>query len=108
MRRAVAAIAGDWHEKASQDPDWLEWVGHRSAQSFVVLTLCRMLYSLDTREVASKPAAARWAKKALDPHWVALIERALTGQHDQAEALERDVEDTLAFIRYTFEKSQTG
>lgn len=106
MRRAVAAIATGWQNQAGQDPEWMEWVRLRDAQSFVVLTLCRMLYSLETGDVTSKPAAARWAKKTLDPHWTALIDRALIGQHQPGEAAAGDVEDTLALIKYTVEKSQ--
>jgi hypothetical protein len=115
MRQAVAAIAGCWQEQASRDPGWLEWLRHKEAQTFVVLTLCRMLYSLDTGDVVSKPAAARWAKKVLDPHWAAIIDRAIidravidrsiTAQHDQGEELHWDVEDTLAFIQYTVGRS---
>ncbi len=112
MRRAVAVIAGGWQEQASQDPDWMKWVRQRDAQSFVVLTLCRMLYSLDTGDVTSKPQSARWVKGTLvhqnifGPRLAGLVDRALVGQHLQEKALVRDVEDTLAFIRYTFEKSQ--
>jgi hypothetical protein len=108
MRRAVAAIAGGWQEQAGQDPEWLDWVRQRDAQSFVVLTLCRMLYSLETGDVASKPAAARWAKLLLGERWSCLIDRALTGQHVQEKALDRDVEDTLVLIGYAVEKSQLG
>ena len=106
MRRAAAAIAEDWQKRAGQEADWLKWVRRREAQSFVVLTLCRMLYSLESGDVASKPAAARWAKKALDPLWAPLIDGALAGQHAPGEASEREVEDTLAFIGCTVEKCQ--
>jgi hypothetical protein len=102
MRQAVVAIAGGWKEQASHDPEWLEWVRHKDAQSFVVLTLCRMLYSLATGDVASKPAAARWAKISLGPEWVELINRALAGQHDFGEAADCDVQNTLAFLHFTY------
>lgn len=113
MGRAVAAIAGGWQEQAAHDPEWLEWVRRREAQSFVVLTLCRMLYSLATGEVASKPAAARWARQALEARWAPIIDRAmmdrvLFGQHDEEEATEGETEETLEFIRYTVEKSWAG
>jgi hypothetical protein len=106
MRRAVDAITGRWLEQAGHDPEWLEWVRRLEAQSFVVLTLCRMLYSIETGDVASKPAAARWARQSLEPHWLGLIDRALANQHTQGEVASQEVEDTLAFIHYTFEKIQ--
>jgi hypothetical protein len=47
MRRAAAAIARSWLEQAHQDPAWLVWLRPRKHQAFVVLTLCRLLYTLD-------------------------------------------------------------
>jgi len=79
-----------------------------SGHVFVVLTLYRMLDSLKTGTVASKSAAARWAKDALNPRWTAIIDRTSAGQHEPGEAPDRDVEDTLAFICYGVERSQPG
>jgi hypothetical protein len=106
MRRAVDTITGRWLEQAHNDPEWLKWVHLKEAQSFAVLTLCRMLYSLETGDVTSKPAAARWARQFLEPHWAGLIDRALTNQHAQGEATAQDVDDTLALILYTVNQSQ--
>jgi hypothetical protein len=58
----MVAILGDWQEKARQDPDWIAWVRKRGCQAFVVLTICRLLYSLETGSVTSKPAASLGAK----------------------------------------------
>ena len=54
----------------------------RGYQSYVVLTLCRMLYTLYTGSVATKPVAARWALATLDARWAPLIERAWEGRHN--------------------------
>ena len=105
MRRAAEAIAGMWLEQARHDPEWLDWVRRRDAQAFVVLTLCRLLYSLGTGGVPSKPAAARWAQEALGPRWAALIERSLPGQHDEGEAPAGDVAATIRLIEYTVERA---
>jgi hypothetical protein len=107
MRRAAVAIAGGWLEEAQHDPEWLAWLGERSAQAFVVLTLCRLLYSLDSGRVASKPAAARWAQKLVPPHWAALIERTLAGPRDHGETAQRDIHETIALLKYTVEQSHS-
>ena len=106
MRRAVAAIPGLWLEQARHDPSWLAWLHQRGNQAFVVLTLCRLLYTLDSGTVASKLAAACWAQKALGKRWAALIERSFAGQHDSRETPDSDVNDTVALIQYTVERSQ--
>jgi hypothetical protein len=108
LRRAVPAIPTMWLEQVRNDPSWLDWVRQRENQAFVVLTLCRLLHVLDKATVVSKPAAARWAQKALDIRWTDLIERSLAGQHEQAETPESDVQDTLALLQYTVQGSQEG
>lgn len=104
MRRSAAPIAELWLEQAQHDPDWLAWVYERGHQAFVVLTLCRLLYTLHTGSVASKPAAARWAVQALGPPWAALIERSLAEQNGSGQTAESDVADTIALVRHTVEQ----
>ena len=60
-------------------PDLLGWISFDTAwtQRYAVTTLCRMLYTFDSGEVASKQAALRWAKQALPPEWHPLIGQAL-------------------------------
>jgi hypothetical protein len=90
-------------------PGWKEWLldsPHRLAprgyQSYTVLSMCRVLYTLQHGAVASKPVAARWAQGALGPQWAPLIERALAGRHmPDTPALPEDIEQTLALVRYT-------
>jgi hypothetical protein len=104
MRRAAAPIAETWLAQARNDPSWLEWLRLRGAQAFVVLTLCRLLYTLDTGAVASKPGAARWASETLGPRWADLIAGALAGQHAGGEATDSEMAETIALVQYTVER----
>ena len=106
MPLAVAAISGLWLEQARHDHTWLDWLRPRGNQVFVILTLCRMLYSLHTGTVASKSAVAQWAQKELEPPWGALIARSLAKQDEIGEIPPGDVDDTVAFIQYTLEQSR--
>lgn len=89
-------------------PGWKEWLldhpqrlAPRGYQSYVVLTMCRVLYTLQHGRVASKPAAAHWARGTLGPQWEPLIERALEGRHIPGTAiLPEDIGLTLALVRY--------
>ena len=104
LRRAVRAIIPGWGAPMLADPPALQSRGY---QAFIVLSLCRMLYTLRYGAVVSKPAAARWAQEALDRRWIPLIERALIGRrHSQLKASSDDVSGTLDFIRYTLEHNQ--
>jgi predicted nucleotidyltransferase len=104
MRCAGAAVARMWLQEARVDPSWLTWLRRRYNQAFVVLTLCRLLYTLDSGAVASKPGAARWAREAVDRRWAGLIEYALAGQHDSAETSDREVDETVALIQHTVDR----
>jgi predicted nucleotidyltransferase len=101
LRRSAAAVAEMWLDDREHDPTWLDWLREGHSQSFVVLTLCRLLYTLDTGLVASKPAAARWVQETQERRWVGLIERALKTRHTSEPPSESDIDETLAMIEYT-------
>lgn len=127
LRRAMLEPLHDWANPMLEDPAPLQFRGY---QSYVVLTLCRILYTLGTGRVATKPVAARWALANLDARWAPLIERAWEGRHnpevEQAatgaawtpllgdatagppdpETLPDDREETQNFIRYALARSQ--
>jgi hypothetical protein len=83
-----------------QDPARLHSPGY---QPYAVLTMCRMLYTLQHGAVVSKSVAARWAQEALGERWAALVEWASACRHDPRS---ENLNATLDFIRYTLERSQ--
>jgi Domain of unknown function (DUF4111)/Nucleotidyltransferase domain len=101
MRRAVLPIPVIWLGLAYHDPAWLEWLRERGNEAFVVLTLCRLLYTLGTGGVASKPEAARWAQQTLGGRWDGLLARSLSGQHETAPIPDSDLTETVVLIAYT-------
>lgn len=75
------------------------------AQAFIVLSYCRMLHTLGTGRIHSKPAGVNWAQETLDPKWHGLIQRAWANRPNPSEKLNlrADADDhkqTLAFIHY--------
>lgn len=80
---------------------------YRGYQSYTVLSLCRVLYTLQYGTVVSKPVAVRWAQETLGERWVPLIERTWEGRHHPGlEASADDVKGTLEFIQYSLERSR--
>ncbi len=78
------------------------------AQPFAVLMYCRMLHTLASGDVHSKPAGAAWAKKALDPKWMDLIAVAEADRDNQYQryydAANPDrVRRTQQFIAYALD-----
>ena len=85
-------------------------IDNRWAQAFAVLSYCRMLHSLATGEVGSKPDGAGWAVEALDRKWRPLIEDALSARVNQYAKVYQPadsdkVQGTLAFIRYALRQA---
>jgi hypothetical protein len=99
LRQAVRDLLW-WWELQLSDTSRVEESGY---QAYAILSMCRILYTLEYGTVISKPAAARWAQGTLDERWRGLIERALTWQ--PGETMDR-LGETLEFIRYTLACSQ--
>lgn len=100
LRRAVLGILREWWLPMLRDPAWLHSSEH---QAYAILTMCRILYTLQYGTVVSKPVAARWAQETLGKQWEALIKQALVWQH---HAKFDNVDETLDFIRYMLERSR--
>lgn len=104
LRRASATTVEEWRARAHSDPEWVACLRAQSHQRFVALTLCRLLYTLDTGSVASKPAAARWAAQRGAFRWSELIGRATSDPRANAAVPEDAVNNTLALLEYTYEQ----
>jgi hypothetical protein len=102
LRREVRATMREWLNDITAGRYRVE---SRWAQPFVVLTYCRMLHTLRTGRVESKPAGARWAIGALDARWAGLIQRTWDDRPDPPRKLllpadPADIAATLEFVRY--------
>jgi predicted nucleotidyltransferase len=98
LRQAMQPILFDWYAHFLDKP---KPFGSRGYQSYTVLSLCRILYTLQMGDVVSKAAAADWAQKSLDERWSPLIERAWIGrQNSHLEPEAKDIKETLEFIRF--------
>ena len=92
--------------------DWIDVGAVAWGQRYAVTTLCRMLYTVATDEIASKRAALVWARDALDPRWVPLVDAALAGRalgwdpEDRPSAA--SVAETRAFAEHAAESVESG
>jgi hypothetical protein len=117
-RSFVAEVPGDLLRSTMRSyiqtfvPDLLAWTSFDLAwtQRYAVTTLCRMLYTFETGEVTSKPAALAWARDALDPEWRELIQQALADRplpwNDPPRPA--SVDATLAFADYARARSSSS
>ena len=105
LRREVRAVMRDW---GAEILDGRYTIQNRWAQPFVVLSTCRMLQTLETGTIESKPEGMRWGLSHLDPRWHGLIERAWADRPDPSTKVRQsadglEVELTLEFVRAAIE-----
>lgn len=82
-------------------------IGSRGYQSYIVLTLCRMLCTIEAGEIRSKPAAVEWAIAALGDEWRETIHHAWTGRSRGGEPADpAAVAQTRRFITFALERSR--
>jgi predicted nucleotidyltransferase len=106
LRRAMLPLLHGWVSQMLHDPDEIIRRGYPS--SYIVLTLCRILYTLQLGDVVSKPKAARWVQATVSESWKTFIDRVWVElQYNQPLTPDTEAMDqTLDFIRYTLERSQ--
>jgi hypothetical protein len=103
LRRAMLDAMW-WPAEVLEDPARISTRGY---QSYMALTMCRMLYTLEHGAVVSKREAANWASETLGERWSPLIERAWEGRQSPRErATREDLSATLELIRHTLERAR--
>lgn len=108
LRQEVLATMRNWAQQVLANPDQMD---NRWYQPFAVLSYCRMLHTLHTGRVGSKPAGAQWAISALDSRWADLIKRAWEERPNPSLKVRQKAEPidftrTLDFIKYALAVSQ--
>lgn len=104
LKQAMLPALNGW---AAHILDHPKEIRHRGYQSYTVLTLCRILYTLQFGDVASKPKSASWVKETTGEKWQTLIDHAWEGRHyPQMPADRENIRQTLDFIKYTLEYDQ--
>lgn len=98
----VRQVLLDWAEEIHSDK---YAISNRWAQPFAVVSCCRMLHTLATGRIWSKPAGVAWAKQNLDEKWIGLIDRALADRPNPTlkftlPADPHEVSATLDFLDY--------
>jgi predicted nucleotidyltransferase len=108
LLKEVVATMRNWGQQLLTQPDCMN---NRWYQPFAVLSYCRMMHTLQTGTVGSKPAAVQWAKEALDARWAGLIQRAWDERPNQYRKILQpadpdDFRSTQEFIKYAIIASE--
>jgi hypothetical protein len=88
--------------------NWIPWVekpdifygeGH---QPFIVLTMCRALYTLKHCDVVSKQQSAKWVLANSDRKWSGLIKQAMAWHYGESRG---DIGQTQQFMKYVLKEA---
>lgn len=99
LREAMRPLLLDWIRPLLDERVPFAGRGH---QAYIVLTVCRILYTMEHGKVVSKREAAEWARENMHERWQPLIERAWRGRMQPSGPME-DANETIAFIRQIVE-----
>ncbi len=94
LREAARTILKQWWEPMLHNPRRLHDPGYAP---YAVLSLCRVLYTLEHGVIVSKTEAARWGLDRLDPRWHDLIQWAQDWRNGQPSGR---MEETLKFLHF--------
>jgi hypothetical protein len=108
LRREVRDTMQVWGKSLLAQSEKLD---NRWRQSFVVVSYCRMLQTLETGTIESKLAAVAWAKTNLDHQWHPLVESARKDRPDPSSKVRQranpDVlRKTREFLTYAMERTR--
>jgi len=95
-KACIRDLHKEWEPKIN-DPDYL---GNSHYQSYIVLNLCRILYTVINNALTSKKISASWIKKEF-PQWKKLIQIAENWRYGKEMSLK---EETINFIKFVIKE----
>lgn len=97
QKACIRDLLQEWQPKIS-DPEWL---ANSHYQSYLILNLCRILYTVMCSEFATKKVSSAWVKNHYAPQWRELIEAAENWQYGKDMLMQKD---TVTFIKFTIKE----
>lgn len=94
QKACIRDLFKEWQPKIKNK----KYLNNSHCQSYVVLNLCRILYTVIRGEVASKKISASWVKNQFTPEWSKLIKTAENWQYGQKMNMRKETEDFIKFV----------
>ena len=100
LHGALRSFLDEWWIPMLDNPVKLD---RQDYQAYAILTMCRMLYTFENDEIASKPVSARWAQENF-PEWHELVGWALEWKEDRV--FDDKKNETMGFIQFAVDYSK--
>jgi predicted nucleotidyltransferase len=98
LKHAIQELMKEWSDWIKQ----IEIVSPINYQVYMIMTMCRALYTFKTGDFVSKKQAMLWAKKEL-PEWSLIIDNASVWRNEQANH-NIILGETLRFVRFIIDQ----
>ena len=96
QKACIRDLFQEWEPKITD----FEWLDNSHYQSYLVLNLCRILYTLMEGVAGTKKASAEWAKNKFGLPWSSLIANAQDWQYGKEMSSRKE---TIDFIKFTID-----
>ncbi len=96
QQAAIKDLFTEWEPKLRE----VSWLDNSHYQSYLVVNLCRIFYTVMQTDARSKKVAADWVK-ITHPEWSHLIETAQNWQYGQEM---REQEKTIEFLKFVIDQ----
>jgi predicted nucleotidyltransferase len=91
----------EWIPKINED----DWLSNSHYQSYLVLNICRIIYTINKLEVANKQKSCNWIKNNYS-EWKGLIEEAEKWNYGMVMDRKNSVKDFILFAEKVIENSK--
>jgi len=107
LNQALSREVGYLHEELVDKPQ-SKWRDVPFYRAYSVLTLCRILYSLNKGMVVSKPRAARWALRSVPASYHGIIRQALQDKEPRHRIPLRQIRSLLQYAKVIIESEPSS
>ena len=94
QKACVRDLFQEWEPKITD----FEWLDNSHYQSYLIMNLCRILYTVMTGKIASKKISAEWVKNKFGLRWRNLIDTAEDWQYGKTMSLRNETIDFIKFV----------
>lgn len=97
QKACIGDLFQEWEPKMTD----FEWLDNSHYQSYLILNLCRILYTVMTGIAGTKKASSEWVKNKYGLPWSKLITEAQAWRYGKEMSLRNE---TIDFIKFTIDK----
>lgn len=94
QKACIRDLFQEWEPKIYD----LEWLDNSHYQSYLVLNLCRILYTVYCGKTGTKKISAKWVKEIFAPQWTTLITAAENWTYDKEMSLKMELIEFIKFV----------